>query len=401
MFSQTFTPPRVGLVSWAFAALIMGTVGLASYQFGGRTALQGVSGTGSGGLFLPPAGDIESTASIPHSGTVPIGIMQMPEDDADLKVARYNQEKIEVLQRELVGLRRRLGALTEQNTAYAKRIAALELQIASSEQTSRTPPTVVTPHISTALEPAPGVVSGAASSEAKIAQTNGKATAPKAKRSLKTTAQVTVPPPNPERMGSRAPAKGSNNVPARIVSMNNDEQRARDATALTDPAKTSEPVRIVTLPRDSQPPEATASIPPQSPEARPRMVDTSPTLTTAKPAIVTPSTPAGRLKGGGENKLRRSDFGAVIGRYTTSADATRAWGAFKEQNEERIRDLRPLILKREVAEGGVSLLVGPFANAADAAVACLQMLDVTEFCQPALYAGEPLVTAADFPDSAF
>jgi hypothetical protein len=46
-------------------------------------------------------------------------------------------------------------------------------------------------------------------------------------------------------------------------------------------------------------------------------------------------------------------------------------------------------------------MIGPFANAADAAVACLRLLDTTELCRPAIYAGDPLVTAAEFRDNAF
>ena len=42
---------------------------------------------------------------------------------------------------------------------------------------------------------------------------------------------------------------------------------------------------------------------------------------------------------------------------------------FKTQNVERMRDLRPLLMPRQTDEGGVALMVGPFANAADAAVA--------------------------------
>ena len=74
---------------------------------------------------------------------------------------------------------------------------------------------------------------------------------------------------------------------------------------------------------------------------------------------------------------------------------------FKNQNAERMRDLRPLLMQRNTPQGGIALMVGPFANAADAAVACLHLLDVTELCHPTLFAGNPLVTAAEFRDTAF
>jgi len=65
-----------------------------------------------------------------------------------------------------------------------------------------------------------------------------------------------------------------------------------------------------------------------------------------------------------------------------------------------MRDLRPLI-KSSDARDGVSLLVGPFGNAADAAAACYYLLNVTDLCQPALFAGTPMVTASEFPKTAF
>ncbi|MEL7528788.1 MAG: hypothetical protein AAFN16_23680, partial [Pseudomonadota bacterium] len=70
-------------------------------------------------------------------------------------------------------------------------------------------------------------------------------------------------------------------------------------------------------------------------------------------------------------------------------------------NEERMRDLRPLLMEKQTGEGGIALMIGPFANAADASVACLHLLDVTELCRPALYAGDPLVTAAEFRETGF
>ncbi|MEM9635979.1 MAG: hypothetical protein AAGA50_31995, partial [Pseudomonadota bacterium] len=157
-----------------------------------------------------------------------------------------------------------------------------------------------------------------------------------------------------------------------------------------------EPVRIVTLPQDTDEPVTTGSVPAATQEPSLDIFDQEPTQTIETPTIVTPSEPSGRVNG----QIKRSDFGAVIGHFSSTAAAAKAWADFKSQNEERMRDLRPLLLERQVAEGGISLLIGPFGNAADAAIACLQLLDTTELCHPAVYAGDSLVTAAEFRDTA-
>ena len=129
---ETFTPSRVGLLSWAFAAVVMGTVGVASYQFGAGNANFARNGhlmTGqvTSGLPLPAAGPVETTASIGSSSRgQPLEILQLPQRGQVKPAADINQSQIEVLQKEIVGLRRRLSALLEQNIAYSRRIAALE-----------------------------------------------------------------------------------------------------------------------------------------------------------------------------------------------------------------------------------------------------------------------------------
>lgn len=393
---ETFTPSRVGLLSWAFIAVIMGTIGVASYQFGGDTPNRSSGSLVTSGLVLPPAGDIETTASIPTSGRIPVEILQVPPNRLDFDAVNLNQSQIEVLQREIVGLRRRLSALTEQNMAYSQRIAALEKQVAVAKLSDAAQSKA---QGDASIEPVPGVV------------------ITRAKPDLQSTtdSQAAVPGKPSFAVGSKPEKEiltGNNrentqkNVPPRRIAIHTPQ-----GTPTGDPVanvENQEPVRIVQLPEVEPGPIVTGSIPTQAIDTLPEQTtppaapfDANPTQTRAKPTIISPSSAAGRLRGGGENQIKRSDFGAVIGHYSSIAAAAKAWADFKEQNEERMRDLRPLLMNRQVAEGGVALLVGPFGNAADAAVACLHLLDVTSLCHPALYTGEPLIAAAEFRDTAF
>lgn len=398
---DVFTPSRVGMLSWAFAAVFMGTVGIASYQFGDTLKFETASGTGllASGVVLPPAGDIETTASLGSRGQRPsIEVMNMPQDGTNQTSSELTQSQIEVMQKEIVGLRRRLMDLSEQNGIYSKRIAALEKEIAVTKLAglNATGP-ANGPVPETTAAPVPGVVrtkSGPSVTEPATAQP-----ATEDPPFMVSGETETIKPPQ-----STANQKPAN--PPRLISIYQDN-RSIDPVEEEFSAINREPVRIVTLPQPV--PEATASaeeivtgsIPTTAPETLPEEFDSTPTRTTLEPTIITPSDAVGRLRSGSDSQLKRSDFGAVIGHYRSTASAAKAWADFKEQNEERMKDLRPLLLERNVPEGGISLLVGPFGNAADAAVACFHLLDVTELCHPALYAGDPLITAAEFRDSAF
>ncbi|MHA7772888.1 hypothetical protein [Roseibium sp. M-1] len=418
---ETFTPSRVGILSWAFAAVLMGTVGLASYQFGNTDRGFTPPGPGSAGLLLPPAGGVETTASISTgSGRgVPVEVMRLPEADGEGFEADLSQSQIEVLQKELVGLRRRLSALSEQNLAYSRRIAALEKEVALTKLSSSGRPAA---EPEAAAEPGAGVV---------ITRTPPSPAMPEPPIEPDTSGPTGTPPksqdhsavftlPKPKSTVSSAPVMPQ--VPPRLINLHRDTVAATSAADLNP----NDPVRIVALSQREVPkaniaevnqaqvalppvvlpeaagiPLATGSIPATAADTIPGNFEPTPTEASQRPAVVTPSSPAGRLRGGGDRQLKRSDFGAIIGHYTSTAAAAKAWADFKNQNVERMRDLQPLLMQRSGAENGIALMVGPFANAADAAVACLQLLDVTELCHPALYAGDPLVTAADFRDTAF
>ncbi|ASP32910.1 hypothetical protein [Labrenzia sp. VG12] len=383
----------------------MGTVGLASYQFS-YVPTGFPSSVETAGLRLPPAGDVETTASIPTTpgpGQRPtLEVMQLPERGTPPVRSDLSLAQMDVLQREIVGLRRRLSALSEQNVTYSRRIAALEKQVAVAKLSGQSGPVVPN---DTSAEPGPGVVITKAPIETKP----DNAAAPEFDGTE--LAEGPAQAENPAGLQPRLTLSETADTksPPRLISIYRNESASGSETpGSIDP---EEPVRIVELsprvvpqvrlPEATDEPVVTGSIPKANTQVEVEVFDATPTQTTLRPKIITPSSPAGRLRGGGDSQLKRSDFGAIIGHYRTSAGAAKAWADFKTQNEERMRDLRPLLMQRQTEEGGIALMVGPFANAADAAVACLHLLDVTELCHPTLYAGDPLVTAAEFRDTAF
>jgi hypothetical protein len=386
----------------------MGTIGLASYQFSTAPRQFTPKFDFPSGLSLPPAGGVGTTASISKSpgGKLPIEVMRLPDGGQDAPLSDLSQSQIEVLQKEIVGLRRRLSALAEQNVAYSRRIAALEKEAAVSKLPGSDIKNGAGP-----AEPSPGVVRSEAATATPMASLPVPPVSPKME------VDVIKPAPAISAADGRTIRKDLSpealpevsRVPPRMISMVSGTGQTNAPSNDFNPA---EPVRIVDLPQVELPPpgdapEATGSIPltveetAPSPLPSPEAFDATPTQTTSRPTVVTPSSPAGRLHGGSDSKLKRSDFGAIIGHYSSTAAAAKAWADFKNQNVERMRDLRPLLMERTAPQGGIALMVGPFANAADAAVACLQLLDVTELCHPALFAGDPLVTAAEFRDTAF
>ncbi|WP_306144093.1 hypothetical protein [Roseibium sp. MMSF_3412] len=385
---DTFTPSRVGILSWALAAVFMGTIGLASYQFGSRPFAPFPAGQAlPSGVTLAAGDPIETTASINAPAPVAIAKVSSQGSGSDQNL---QQSQIEVLQREVVGLRRRLAALTEQNLIYSSRIAALEQEAALAKlaATERAKTRALQP-----IAPRPGKV---------VTDRSGAAAAVNSVRDMPVAKQETPP----QTRTSSLSAPSSQPVVASAPGMETSEEAP--GVRLLPPPQTipapenaeSEPVRIISPAADDTSSLTTASIPDEPADVE--AFNANPTTTTLAPRVISPSAPSGQIRGTGrDSQIRRSDFGAVIGHYRTRASAAKAWADFKEQNEERMRDLRPLLMEKQTEEGGIALMIGPFANAADASIACLHLLDVTELCRPALYAGDPLVTAAEFRETGF
>lgn len=388
---DTITPSRVGILSWAFAAVFMGTIGLASYQFASRPFTPFTdSRTLPAGIPLAAGSQIETTASINREAAIAIAAVpssaEAIENGQDLQ-----QSQIEVLQREVVGLRRRLSALSEQNRVYSSRIAALEQEVALAKLASSARAKT---QAEQSVAPQPGKIV----TERPVSE----ATAKPAARGP-TAGPLTQSQPQPATNQIRA-EKGTEADKPRAATPGKSAGIRLLPPPQTLPAPENaetEPVRIVSPTPDDTSSLTTASIPDTPTETLPEF-DSTPTRSGLAPRVISPSAPSGQIRGtGSDSQIRRSDFGAIIGHYRSRAGAAKAWADFKEQNEERMRDLRPLLMEKQSGEGGIALMIGPFANAADASLACLHLLAVTELCRPALYAGDPLVTAAEFRDSAF
>lgn len=326
---ETLTPQRLSVASWAVAAILFGSVGFASVQFSNGPITFDERYMVSG-IPLPDAGPIQSTASVGER----YGVEVLPASAAGNSTELASH--LETLQLQVVAMRRRLETLSEQNRVYSTRIAALEadLRTNSGIAVAQRQPFDQTMTVKDAVDieavPAPAMKQTA---KAKVA--------PKQ-----------IPHPQAEKI---------------------------DAPFVLDET----PVRLVKLPSASNAPIITGSINPHDAKAKPDN----------KPRIILPSQPVGRLSGNGASALKSSTFGAVIGTYKTREDAMVAWTRFQEQNEERMRDLEPLLAEEGGNNPAVNLLVGPFGNAADAAVACLRLLEVNDKCHPALYSGMALTAS--------
>lgn len=394
---EVLTPQRVSVLTWAFAAVLFGSVGLASLQFARDP--QQVRLSAASGQLLPPTGDVIDTGSITTNNSSP-NIQVMPSENGRMITGTRQEElvQIEDLQRELVVLRRRISALSEQNRTYSRRIAALEKQRSakkSPKDGSRTPKTAeVQP------SPEPGKIRSAAPASA------AKGKAPKTdkpKATANSKAPVPAKPPAQKKMArddDKAIQKRIEAVPApetlsgdrakvRKQLYNSGQAALAAARTVKAPAGDYEPVRIVKVPpaktTETDDKLLTGSINP-APEPKAEAV---------LPKIIMPSDQVGRTRGAGKSSIRQSDFGVVVGTYGSVEEASKAWTNFKDQNEDKMRDLRPLVAKSEMKSGSFELIAGPFGNAADAAVACLRLLDITEgICRPAFFVGDTLPETA-------
>ncbi|GGB62153.1 hypothetical protein GCM10011316_37640 [Roseibium aquae] len=432
LITQTLTPQRLSVSGWALAAILFGTVGLAAINMDARTP--GFDHRfAAPGLPLPPAGPVTTTASI---GGQPyqIEVLSPPDTRSGSDLAGH----VETLRQEIVALRRRLEAIANQNEGYSARLSALEagmeeplssitgsptvqagqapgpvapVPLATGKmegeiQGSPLPPDTTGPHPQAASPfPLPKPKRGTA-----IAMTD---TAVDAATNARPEPADDIPATNPQL--SEAPAPDAANVPETIPRTGPPPRLIegplpgfpmpeRDLPAPIGPrlADTADsPVKIIELPTDTSAPVTTGSIDPAEQTRVPAAPATvsGPGIEEAAapeepvsllPPVVRASDGVGRLKSAAASSLARSDFGAVIGRYASQEDAIMAWIDFADQNSERMSGLRPMLAPSTISDTGFELLVGPFGNAADAAVACLQLLDVAQTCYPTLFAGKPL-----------
>lgn len=363
------TPQRVSVLSWAFAAVLFATIGLSSFQFARMES--GPSTLVSSGLVLPPSGDVDTTASIGGSGQ--IGLMPAANGRIVTAEDEIKASELQTLRKEIVGLRRRLGALSEQNMAYSRRISALEKQLSAGGAPVAAADPPPAPH----PQPAPGNIRASAGNpqaqddqnQAKPAPGTGTETTSTVQQRIESVPAPEVRPEIYENVRKQLSHSG--------------QMALSELRNVKPPEGNYPPVRIVELPSATSGPITTGSISPtDTPE------------TEELPTVIEPSRPVGRSDGAGQSMIQHTDFGVVVGRYESVDAAVKAWLRFEEQNEERMRGLRPIVSQSDMEGGAIDLLVGPFGNAADAAVACLRLLEVTGTCHPALFAGEPLPESA-------
>lgn len=417
---ERLTGQRLTLLGWAFAASLCGIVGLAAFQTGGDVSFMVASPYA--GVRLPSAGPVSSTASIGLNGQdISLGVY----DDRDPQATSdglLEKGHLETLQKEIVGLRRRMSQLSEQNGLYSRRLAALEEKLqakAYSEQREKTPAEQM-PLVGANPLPKPAKTASAPSNSGKSMPVPAKA----------------LPQPQGlargagEDRGSPHPALAETddrNVRSRIETIPAPETRTRKPFltlsqlprgANKDASQPEvRPVELVRLPQpddsdinpstpmlaagqplpaaDGDEPVETASIPPQTATAP----TTDPLFSApqsnaqALEALIKRSPPAGRMLGDQNGRVRRSDFAVVLGTYLTEEEAAAAWRAFRKDNDWKVRGLSARVAPSQFHEDETELLIGPFANAADATVACLHLLSSTSHCRPALFTGTPVPDA--------
>ncbi|WP_417691725.1 hypothetical protein [Roseibium sp.] len=420
---ETLTNQRLTVLGWAFTAILCGVAGLAALQYGQPLADR--LAANYDGVQLPAVGPVSSTASIGLNGQdISLGIYDMPSAASEARNL-ISSGHIETLQKEVVSLRRHVFLLSEQNAQYSRRLAALEekLQAGIPESPAQAGTTQAAPDKDENAANKTPVPSPAKQTPA--AQTQ--ATEPADPRAAALKAQERFRP-TVDTKSSQDTQDDSDSVRSRIEFMPAPETRSGKpfltlsqlprGTNSGDPAPAPRPVRIVQLPpaeapsyeqaqlllppEDGLEPTSTASIPSATRAAIPRAaLDASQTRQQVAPApevdlIIKPSKASGQSQGG-SGSVSRSDFAVVLGHFESDVAAAEAWEKFTTDNSERIADLKARSAPSALHPGEIDLLVGPFANAADATVACLRLIDSAGQCHPTLFSGDALPALPSMP----
>lgn len=324
-------------IAWAFVwgagAVLFAAVAVGSYFFAtaDRTANRLYAS-----LPLPPvAGDVTTTGAIAADGeTVEFSVYPSGGGLVAQQSTARMQSEIATLRREIAGLRRNLSVLESQNDGLSRRLAAIE----SGEHAS-TPP------------------EGSEDAEA-LAHPPAPATQDKTKPRVDT-----LPAPD---------LQDFSNI--------HREGEGKPAASGVDPAA---PVRIVALP-PADDPATVGSIPAEAPSPPHETREhTAPALSVAPPA--------GKTVG---EALSRTDFAADLGLYPSEDASRKTLSAIKEKLSLLSGNIEPRVRLAQSGKGAknneVRLLLGPFANAADAAAACVLLSAHDLTCRPNIFAGDPL-----------
>ncbi|MXN66982.1 hypothetical protein GR183_18875 [Stappia sp. GBMRC 2046] len=322
-------------VAWAFVwgagAVLFAAVAAGSYIF--STTDRPANGFYASAPLPPITGDVTTTGTIAADGeTVEFAVYPSRGGLVAQQSASRMHSEIETLRKEIAGLRRNLSVLERQNDELSRRLATIEGGEHDKQQpdeTRETTPSTV-PHATAAPEkPEPHV--------------------------------ETLPAPELQILGDRRPAP-----------------EIEAPSAGVDPAT---PVRIVALPKAGEP-ATVGSIPDEG---------TPPASGEDRKAVISIAPPAGKTAG---EALSRTDFAVDLGLYPSEDAARKTLSAIKEHLALLEGTLEPRVRPAPAASGGrkdeVRLLIGPFANAADAAAACVLLSAREVPCRPNIFAGTPL-----------
>lgn len=335
---------------WGSGALLFSVSAIAAFVLSGNGASPD---SRVAGLALPPlAGEIAATGAIVQDGeTVDFAVYPSEGGLAATQARVRLQAELDVLRREVVGLRRALDSLQERDRQISERIHLLEQGKPSPTESglsSSSPPQEAGP---ANVPPAPRTATGNAV-EQRIERKVGK----------------------PETVETE-PAPESASIGRNVTERGNPE-RVHGAAARA--------VRIVALPPQGDA-ETVGSIPKAGHTPGADRSDISAPAFSVSP-------PAGTFTSDKKGRLARTDFAVDLGVFPSADEAVSLFRKVQAEFDKLGDKLAPRLAPAPGdRNAGTRLLVGPFANAADAAAACALLAAHKVGCQPNVLAGELLV----------
>jgi len=309
------------IVLWGGVAMLFAVVGVSTVFLADGVTPQRMA------TVLPPNGDVTTTASISPRSEDSIEVFPSSGGIEAAQARRQLQGEMEVLRREVAALKRTVSVLRERKdrlmTDGASRIDETRVPRTKDDFKGR---------VDAAVEAIAG----------------------------KPKPVETVPAP-----AQTQPARPE--APPRAAAPSAQEP----VTESGIPETLRQPVRIVALP-GTPAPEAVASIPKEADDDAPAE------------ARLSPAPPAGTISGAAGSRIERSDFGLDLGVFADAETAEARWAEIRDGDAA----LPPEIGIRRIEEpesGEIRLIAGPFANAADAAIACVQLAVRDMTCTPVLF----------------
>ncbi len=439
------------MAAWGFAAILFGSVALASMRFASpipATAGPSASVSSTTGITLPGPGDVTTTGSVVTNGElIHYGVYPSQKAQSNREI----ESEFATLRAEVVSLRRRISMIAEQNRIYSDRLAAIEQgdltgtgrNSSTASMTNRTsrgnialgngltepdrmtapPPAYKTPNVTKETPASTRQLSASQSTEQQghapltpldlIGRVNPPETSGSSRVPVPAKPQVeTLPAPEAGAESSRP--VGSVSSVRRIPINNTDLAQTTSVQSIDQGSSQSEskpdlPQRelsqaaeatvTVRLPVEEKTtdPVTTASIPPEPKGSSAATSRPSPYVLDQQ--MLMPSHPAGTIRSMSQMPIGRTEFAIELGRFATPDLAAQAWQDLRSRHSsDELQGMTPLIDASSLSSGETRLLLGPFANAADAAISCLRLaVDKKTTCQPAVYIGKRLSPSQKTP----